>query len=394
MIAAMKDDRRRCPHFGRCGGCDMLDLRYDDELDEKLLEVEHYLSRFGHVEDVIASPRTLGYRCKVQAVCGMDRGHLVTGIYRRGTHHLIPVRSCPLEDPLATEVVSAVRYLADRAGLKAWDEDLMTGDIRHILVRTSSYYKEALVVLVVADAHLSCASDLAAAIHQRCPYVKSVSLVENRDKTSMVIPAGATERVIYGRGYIVDRVCGLDFRISGLSFFQINPIQAERLYSIAVDMADLRSGDVVIDAYCGTGTIALIAASFASCRVIGIESNEDAVKMARETAKQNGIMNAEFISADASRKLKEMAREGQTCSVLFLDPPRSGSSEQFLAAAGRMKPDRIIYVSCNPQTLGRDLRYIHHQLGYRVKAIQPVDLFPGSAHIETVVMIDRPRPRI
>lgn len=372
----------------------MLDLRYDDELDEKLLEVEHYLSRFGHVEDVIASPRTLGYRCKVQAVCGMDRGHLVTGIYRRGTHHLIPVRSCPLEDPLATEVVSAVRYLADRAGLKAWDEDLMTGDIRHILVRTSSYYKEDLVVLVVADAHLSCASDLAAAIHQRCPYVKSVSLVENRDKTSMVIPAGATERVIYGRGYIVDRVCGLDFRISGLSFFQINPIQAERLYSIAVDMADLRSGDVVIDAYCGTGTIALIAAASASCRVIGIESNEDAVKMARENARQNGITNAEFISADASRKLKEMAREGQTCSVLFLDPPRSGSSEQFLAAAGRMKPDRIIYVSCNPQTLGRDLRYIHHQLGYRVKAIQPVDLFPGSAHIETIVMIDRPRPRI
>ena len=210
----------------------------------------------------------------------------------------------------------------------------------------------------------------------------------------MVIPAGATERVIYGRGYIVDRVCGLDFRISGLSFFQVNPVQAERLYSIAVDMADLRSDDVVIDAYCGTGTIALIAASSASCRVIGIEANEDAVKMARENARQNGITNAEFISADASVKLKEMAREGQTCSVLFLDPPRSGSSEQFLAAAGRMKPDRIIYVSCNPQTLGRDLRYIHHQLGYRVKAIQPVDLFPGSAHIETVVMIDRPRPRI
>ena len=176
MIATMKDDRRRCLHFGRCGGCDMLDLRYDDELDEKLLEVEHYLSRFGHVEDVISSPRTLGYRCKVQAVCGMDRGHLVTGIYRRGTHHLIPIRSCPLEDPLATEVVSTVRHLADKAGLEAWDEDLMIGDIRHILVRTSSYYKEALVVLVVADAHLSCASEHIFPVHRTLPR-PSISVV-------------------------------------------------------------------------------------------------------------------------------------------------------------------------------------------------------------------------
>ena len=162
--------------------------------------------------------------------------------------------------------------------------------------------------------------------------MKSVSLVENRDKTSKVIPAGATERVIYGRGYIVDRVCGLDFRISGLSFFQINPVQAECLYSIAVDMADLRSGDVVIDAYCGIGTIALIASASVSCRVIGIEANEDAVKMARENARQNGITNAEFISADASVKLKEMAREGQgkgrpaLCSFLIRHVPARLSS--------------------------------------------------------------------
>lgn len=389
LFQTMRRERRQCPHFTRCGGCDMLDLRYCDELEEKRLEVEHYLSRFSKVAEVVPSERILAYRCKVQAVCGMEKGHLVTGIYRRGTHTLIPVRSCPLEDVIATQALSAVRQLADKAGLKAWDEDRGTGDIRHILVRSSSFYQEALVVLVVADENLRCAPDLAAAIHQRCPFVKSVSLVENREKTSMVIPPGAREKVIYGRGYILDRLCGLDFRISGLSFFQINPPQAEKLYSIAIGMAGLRNDDVVIDAYCGTGTIALIAAASASCHVIGIESNPDAVRMARENARANHIKNAEFVCADASRKLKEMVKEGKKCSVLFLDPPRSGSSEQFLAAAGRMKPDRIIYVSCNPQTLGRDLRYIHHQLGYRVRAIQPVDLFPASVHVETVVMLER-----
>ena len=182
---------------------------------------------------------------------------------------------------------------------------------------------------------------------------------------------------------------GIRFRISPLSFFQVNPHQAERLYTIAMNMADLREDDTVIDAYCGTGTIALIAAHVSGCRVIGVESNPEAVRDAEANARLNGLDNVSFITADASKYMKEMAKKGEHCSVLFLDPPRSGASEEFLAAAGRMAPERIVYISCNPETLGRDLRYIHRFLPYKTRGIQPVDLFPASAHIETAVFLDR-----
>ena len=209
----------------------------------------------------------------------------------------------------------------------------------------------------------------------------------------MVIPPNAREKVIYGKGYIMDRLLGLDFRISALSFYQVNPRQARNLYTIAMNMAELRDDDVVIDAYSGTGTIALIASRSGAGKVIGVEANEDAVLDAKENARINGIDNAEFVVADASRWLKEKAKEGLRASVLFLDPPRSGATEEFLAAAGRIDFERIIYVSCNPETLGRDLRYIYRFLPYRAIGIQPVDLFPGSSHIETVVVLERTKRR-
>ena len=381
--------RRSCPLFGRCGGCDYVNEKYPDELLEKYLTEEQFLSRFCKVSPILPSPEITEYRCKVQAVCSSIDGKLVTGIYRKGSHKLIPIRSCPLEDRRAGEILSTIRMLAGRYHIKAYDEDRGTGHLRHVLVRCSKYYDEALVVLVTSSFDLPSASDLAAAIHQRHNYVKSVSIIVNTEKTSMVIPENVKEKVIYGKGYIMDRLCSLDFRISALSFYQVNPRQAENLYTIAMNMADLRPSDIVVDAYSGTGTIALIAAASGAGRVIGVESNAQAVKDAEENARINGIDNATFITADASKWMKEKAKEGFSSSVLFLDPPRSGATEEFLAAAGRMAPERIIYVSCNPETLGRDLRYIHRFLPYEIRAIQPVDLFPGSSHIETVVMIDR-----
>lgn len=382
-------EKRRCPLAGRCGGCDHVNEKYEDELLAKYLEEEQFLSRFCRVSPILPSPSITGYRCKVQAVFGEDRGKPVTGIYRRGTHKLIPVRSCLLEDKRAADILSTIRTLAGRFHIKAYDEDRGTGHLRHVLIRCSEHYDEALVVLVVSSFDIPSASDLAAALHQKHPYVKSVSLIINTEKTSMVIPQGAKEKVIYGKGYIMDRLCGLDFRISAVSFYQVNPRQAANLYTIAMNLAELRPDDTVIDAYSGTGTIALIAAASGAGEVIGVEANEDAVRDAEENAAINGIRNARFAVADASKWMKEKAKEGMHCSVLFLDPPRSGATEEFLAAAGRMDPDRIIYVSCNPETLGRDLRYIYRFLPYRARVIQPVDLFPGSAHIETVVMLDR-----
>ncbi len=382
-------ERRKCPLAGRCGGCSYAGVRYEDELLDKYLVEEQYLSRFAPVSPILPSPVINGYRCKIQAVCGEENGRFVTGIYRRGSHRLIPVRSCMLEDSRAEGILQTLRSLATRFHLRPYDEDRGTGHLRHVLIRCSGYYDEALVVLVASSYDIPAASDLAAALHQKHPAVKSVSIVVNTERTSLVIPEGAKEKVIYGRGFIMDRLCGLDFRISGVSFYQVNPRQAQNLYTIAMNMAELRPSDTVIDAYCGTGTIALIAAAAGAGHVIGIESNEEAVWDARENARINGIGNAEFIASDASKWMKEAQKKGTRCSVLFLDPPRSGATEEFLASAGRMKPERIIYVSCNPETLGRDLRYIYRFLPYRAAAIQPVDLFPGSSHIETVVMLER-----
>lgn len=383
--------RRHCNLSGRCGGCIYANVPYADELLDKRVMEEKLLGRYHEVAPVLQSDRITGYRCKVQAVCGMDDGRMVTGIYRKGTHKLIPVRSCPLEDERAGRILETIRSLCTRFGIISYDEDMGFGDLRHVLIRLAAHADEALVTLVTAGEKLPHEADLAAAIHQKHPFVKGVVAIRNNEKTSMVIPENPVIRTIYGRNYIVDRLCGLKFRISPVSFYQVNPYMAERLYKIAMNMAMLRPDDTVIDAYSGTGTITLIAASYGAGKVIGIESNADAVRDAVENAKMNGIEGASFINADASKYMKEAAKKGERCSVLFLDPPRSGATEEFLAAAGRMAPERIVYISCNPESLQRDLRYIRRFLPYRIIGIQPVDMFPGSEHIETVVLLSRVR---
>ena len=381
--------KRHCPLSGRCGGCSYVNVPYQDELLDKRVTEEKLLSRYCTVAPILPADMITAYRCKVQAVCGMEDGRLVTGIYRRGSHKLISVRSCPLEDERAGRILETIRKAASRFGITAYDEDTGRGDLRHVLIRLAAHADEALVVLVTANDRLKGEADIAALIHQRHPFVKGVVAIRNREKTSMVIPENPEVRVIYGRGYITDRLCGLSFRISPVSFYQVNPYMAERLYKIAMNMADLCPSDRVIDAYCGTGTIALIAAAYGAGSVTGIEANPQAVHDAEENARINGMKNVSFVAADASKYMKDAARRGERCDILFLDPPRSGASEEFLAAAGRMAPERIIYISCNPETLQRDLRYIRRFLPYRVTGIQPVDMFPASEHIETVVMLDR-----
>ena len=386
----MRDKKRWCPLFGKCGGCDYVNETYDYELMMKWLREDKLLGRYGRVEKVLSSPSLTGYRCKVQAVCGRDRdGKFITGQYRKGSHHLFPIRSCSLEDGMATAVLQTVRQMATRFSISTFDEDRGTGDLRHILIRTGWKTRETMVVLVTAKKDFPHKDDFVSAIHQKNPNVVTVIQVINNEKTSMVIPKDSEEIILWGKGYIVDNLCGLDFRISAKSFYQVNPEMAERLYEIAMNMARLRPTDTVIDAYCGTGTIGLVAASRGVKEVIGIESNPDAVKDAKLNAEANGISNARFIVDDASKWLKSAQKEGQKCDVLFLDPPRAGSSEEFLAAAGRMEPEVIVYISCNPETLARDLRYIVRFLPYKVLGIQPVDLFPGSESIETVVLLSR-----
>jgi len=360
-----------------------IQLEYKEEL------VQDMLGQFGPIAPIIGMEDPTRYRHKVQAVFGQDyHNKVISGIYREGTHYIVPIRDCMVEHPTAGAILATIRSLMNRFRIVPYDEDEQMGYIRHVLIKVSRFTGEAMVVLVCGQWPIPSKNDFISILRQRHPEITTISLNMNNEKTSMVL-SEIPEKLLYGKGYIEEKLCGLTFRISAKSFFQINPEQTEILYTIAMRMAQLTAGDSVIDAYCGTGTIALIAASMGVKQVLGIESNPAAVDDAIRNAKSNKIENADFICADASVYIKQMAKEKQSCDVLFLDPPRSGSDERFLAAALKMAPRKIIYISCNPDTLERDLRYMLKFSPYEVRGIQPVDMFPHTKHVETVVLLER-----
>ncbi len=385
-------DKRWCPLYGKCGGCDWSNTSYSLELEEKENVVRKYTSRFGEVNKIIPSPQLTHFRTKVQAVCGRDRdGKFITGMYRKNSHKLIGVRSCALEDGHATAVLQTVRQMAGRFNISQYDEKMKKGDLRHILIRVSRYSGETLVVLVTGKKDFPHKSDFVSSIHQKNEYVTGIVQIINDDDTNMVIEEKNEEILLYGRGYITEEICGLKFNISAKSFFQTNPVMAEILYEKAVSMARLREGDRVLDAYSGTGTIALIAAKKSSASVCGVENNPRAVMDAEKNATMNGIDNVNFVKDDAAKYLKAASKRGEKFDVIFLDPPRAGSNEEFLSASAKVGAEGIVYISCNPETLGRDLRYLVHFTPYRVLEIQPVDMFPGSQNVETIVLLAKKR---
>ena len=282
----------------------------------------------------------------------------------------------------------SLKYLVKSFSIQPYDEDEHTGAIRHVLIRRAISTDQTLVVLVSGNPRFKPKDAFVREIVKRCPSVKTVLLHINDQKTSMVLSDGPV-KVLYGEGWIEDELCNLRFRISARSFYQVNTIQAERLYTIAMRMARFKGNEDVIDAYCGTGTIGLIASSWGAGSVTGIELNPDAVEDARANADLNGISNATFICADASVELKRMAKEKAKADVVFLDPPRSGSDERFLASLIRLSPSTVIYISCNPETLARDLRYLTRMGPYRMVGAQPVDMFPQTAHCEVVCLLER-----
>ncbi len=329
------------------------------------------------------------YRNKVQAVFGYNsKGEVVSGIYREGTHKLIPVRDCMIEDKEADSVLATIRDLVKRFGITPYDEDLQTGAIRHVLIRRAVATDQTLVVIVSGSHTFRPKDAFVREIVKKHPSVRTVLLHINDQKTSMVLSDGPC-KVLYGDGWIQDEMCGLKFRISARSFYQVNAIQAARLYTIAMRMARFKGNESVIDAYCGTGTIGLIASSWGAGHVTGIELNPDAVEDAKENARLNGLESVDFICADASSHMKEMAKSGVTADTVFLDPPRSGSDERFLASLIRLNPKTVVYISCNPETLARDLRYLTKMGPYRMVGAQPVDMFPQTSHCETIALMSR-----
>ena len=345
------------------------------------------LGRFGKVSPILGMETPEHYRCKVQAAFGVVRGRFVCGIYQSSTHHIVPVERCMIEDETASAIIADIRVLLPKFHMVPYNEDTGRGLLRHVLVRRGYATGQVLVALVCASNVLPAKNNFLKALLRLHPEVTTVVLNVNRRHTSMVL--GDEEHVLYGPGTIEDELCGLRFRISASSFYQVNPAQTERLYRTAIAFAQLRGTETVFDAYCGVGTIGLAAsASLPEGKVVGVELNPAAARDAAENARRNGVTNARFLAGDAGEFLTSAAEAGERVDVVLMDPPRAGSSREFLEAVCRMQPERVVYISCNPETQARDVAFLVKN-GYRVEKIQPVDMFPWTRHVETIVLLQR-----
>ena len=375
-----------CPVYKKCGGCQLLHMEYKKQLSFKREQLTTLLKHYGKLEGIIGMETPEHYRHKVHAVFGRDnRGKTIFGVYKEGTHIIVPVEKCLLENEKADEIIQTIKGLLKSFKIKTYDEDTGYGLLRHVLVRVGCSTGQIMVVLVLGSPILPSKNNFVKALRKVHPEITTVVINVNDKKTSMVL--GDKEQVIYGPGYIEDRLCGMTFKISPKSFYQVNPRQTEVLYQKAIAFAELSGKEVVLDAYCGTGTIGMIAAPHAG-RVIGVELNKDAVRDAIAGAKRNQISNIRFYQADAGDFMVKMADSGEKVDVVLMDPPRTGSSEKFLKALVQLGPRKIVYVSCNPETLARDLQYLCRK-GYRMEKGVGVDMFPFTKHVEAIVGLQR-----
>lgn len=378
------DSARLCPVSRKCGGCQLMNLSYEEQLKYKQAKVVRLLGSFHRVASIIGMETPFHYRNKVQAAFGRTRGgEIISGVYQSSTHNIVKTDSCLIEDKVADQIILTVRKLIKSFKLTVYDEKNSRGFLRHVLVKRGFATNEIMVVLVTGTSVFPSKNDFIKALLEAHPNITTIVQNVNNKFTSMVL--GDKETVLYGKGYIEDILCKKRFRISPKSFYQINPVQTEVLYGKAVEFAELSGTERVIDAYCGIGTIGIVASDGAG-EVIGCEVNADAVRDAKVNAKLNEIQNVKFFCADAGEFMLGMKEAGEKCDVLFMDPPRAGSDKKFLSSAIYLAPEKIVYISCNPETQQRDLFYLTKN-GYKVKKIQPVDMFPFTNHVETVVLL-------
>ena len=387
-MAQTKTDNKLCPVSKKCGGCQLWNLSYDEQLKFKQAKVNRLLGSFHRVAPIIGMQSPFHYRNKVQAAFGRTRsGEIISGVYQSSTHNIVKINECLIEDKKADEIIVTVRELVKVFKLTVFDEKSSRGFLRHVLVKRGFASGEIMVVLVTGTPVFPSKNAFVKELLKKHPDITTVVQNVNNKFTSMVL--GERETVLFGKGYIEDILCGCRFRISARSFYQINPVQTEILYGKAMEFASLTGSERVIDAYCGIGTIGLVASKNAA-EVIGCEINPDAVRDAKINAKLNGADNAVFICRDAGEFMLEMKDNNERCDVVFMDPPRAGSDRKFLSSLVSLAPERVVYISCNPETQQRDLQYLT-QHGYKVRKVQPVDMFPFTSHVETVCLLSRNR---
>lgn len=371
----------------KCGGCPLLALPYREQLAQKQARLQELLGGLAPVKAVQGMAEPLHYRNKAIASFATQRGKLVCGLYAEGTHRVLPGADCLLQEEILNKTLAAVLDAARACRWAAYDEDRGTGLLRHTVLRSSCSGK-VLVTLVTPGPDLPGSKNFCTALRKQAPWV--VSIVQNINPTRSSAVLGSREKTLYGPGFVLDTLCDTQFAISSRSFYQVNRTQTEVLYKKALELAKLTGRETVIDAYCGIGTIGLCAAPLAK-QVIGVERNPAAVKDAAANARRNKIANARFVCADATEWMAAAAGEGLHPDVVFLDPPRAGSTPECIAAVNKMKPRRVVYVSCDPETLARDVAAFT-RLGWRAAKFCPVDLFPQTKHVETVCKLVLRKP--
>ena len=382
----MEEKVTKCSVSKKCGSCQYQGVPYKEQLAAKQKRMKKLLGKFANVKPIIGMDDPFYYRNKVHAVFDRDKkGNIICGTYEAKTHKVVPIEECMIEDKISQEIIRTIRDMLKSFRIKTYDEDTGYGLLRHVLVRRGFFTDEIMVVIVIGSPIFPSKNNFVKALRKKNPQITTVVLNVNDKKTSMVL--GERDIVIYGKGYIRDTLCGCTFRISPQSFYQVNPVQTEILYKTAIEYAGLGRKETVIDAYCGIGTIGLVAAKRAK-NVIGVELNPDAVRDARINAKENKITNARFYQGDAGEFMENMAENGEHADVVFMDPPRTGSDKKFMSSVIKLNPSRIVYISCGPETLARDLEYLTKH-GYDVRKIQPVDMFSFTDHCENICLLTK-----
>lgn len=381
-------ERKCSKELKDCGGCQIQELDYQEQLNIKTNEVKQVISRIGKLEDVVVHP-ALGmeepfrYRNKAQFPIQKVDGSPVIGFYKKKSHDIIPTDQCIIQHDVNDKIIKIIKTYIRAYKVSVYDEKTHTGVLRHLVTKVGFTSKEVMVVLVANGRKLPYLNELASVLKENIPGFKTLVVNVNREKTNVIL--GNENRVIYGDGKINDNIGDLVFEISPLSFFQVNPVQTEVLYNKALEYAALGENDTVFDIYCGIGTISLFLAQRAK-KVYGIEIVEEAIKDAKRNAEINNLDNVEFYVGKAEDVVPKMYKQGKRANVVVVDPPRKGCDEKVLDTIVSMQPDRVVYVSCNPSTLARDLAYLNEK-GYKSLEVQPVDMFPHSVHIENVALI-------
>lgn len=380
-----------CAQFAQCGGCVYRHIAYAAELQAKQQMVQDALERIGGfrgiaVQPIVGAKDPDRYRNKAQLPIGRGPdGTIRMGFFANHSHRIIPCEECLLQPEEFTAAMEAFRQWAQQSGDSVYEEETRKGRLRHLYLRKANATGEVMACVVVNGNGVHYEPELVNILKEKVPGLKSVIINVNREKTNVVL--GKKCRTVWGSDTITDTLCGLNFHISPMSFYQVNRDQAERLYTIAGEYAGLTGKETLLDLYCGTGTIGLSMAKNAA-KVIGVEIVEQAVEDAKKNARENRIDNAEFLCADAAEAASMLKNRGERPDVVIIDPPRKGCDASLIETIAGMEPQRVVYVSCDPATLARDLK-LFFQKGYEPQQVTPVDMFPRTNHVETVVLMSR-----